>query len=73
MNLPFLGRAIDERFLTHRLRSTSIGGVTGGVLAMGLFAYRYYVNHLWSWDLLAVGITMAVVKWAVLIWYRMTD
>ena len=73
MNLPFLGRAIDERFLTHRLRSTSIGGVSGVVLAMGLFAYRYYVNHLWSWDLLAVGITMAAVKWAVLIWYRMTD
>jgi len=68
-----MSKAIDERFLTHRLRSTSIGGVTGGVLAMGLFAYRYYVNHLWSWDLLSVGITMAAVKWALMLWFRWKD
>jgi hypothetical protein len=73
MNIPFFGRAIDERFLTHRLRSTSIAGVTGGALAMGLFAYRYYHDNFWSWDLFAVGASIVAVKLAVLTWYRLTD
>jgi hypothetical protein len=73
MKVPILNLAIDERFLTHRLRSTSVAGVTGGVVAIGLFTYRFYVDHLWSWDLLAVSVTIAVVKLAVLIWYRVTD
>jgi hypothetical protein len=73
MSFLFFGNRIDERFLTHRLRSTSIAGVTGGTLAMLLFAYRYYVGHVWSWDLFAVGLTMAVVKVSLMIWYRWTD
>jgi hypothetical protein len=63
----------DERFLNHRLRSTSLGGIIGGGVAIGLFAYRYYVNGIWSWDLLAVAVTIVVVKWAVLTWYLLTD
>lgn len=73
MTAPILGKAIDERFLTHRLKSTSIAGVVAGVVAMGLFAYRYYSDHVWSWDLLAVGITMAAVKWALMLWFHWTD
>jgi hypothetical protein len=38
-----------------------------------LFAYRYYIDHLWSWDLLGVSLTIVVVKLTVLIWYRLTD
>jgi hypothetical protein len=63
----------DERFLMHRLRSTSVAGVTAGSLAMLLFAWHYYHDHFWSWDLLAVGATMAVVKQGILLWYRLTD
>lgn len=73
MNIPFLGRAIDERFLNHRLHSTSIAGVTGGALAILLFAYRYYINHVWSWDLFTVGVTIVGVKLAVMAWYLLTD
>ena len=73
MNIPILGRVIDERFLNHRLRSTSIAGVIGGMVAIGLFAYRYYRDNFWSWDLFAVGITIVVVKLAVLTWYLLTD
>ena len=64
---------IDERFLMHRLRSTSLGGIVGGTVAMLLFAFQYYRNHVWRWDLLAVGITMVVVKWTLLLWYRHKD
>lgn len=73
MNIPILGRLIDERFLTHRLRSTSVAGVIGGSTAMILFAYRYYIDHFVSWDLLAVGVTIVVVKLAVLTYYLVTD
>lgn len=73
MRIPILSRVFDERFLSHRLRSTSHGGIAGGGVAIGLFAYRYYGNGVWSWDLLAVALTIVVVKWAVLTWYLLKD
>jgi hypothetical protein len=73
MRIPFFGNAIDERFLMHRLRSTSAAGIVGGVTATLLFAWRYYVDHVWSRDLLAVALTIVGVKIAVLVWYRVTD
>lgn len=73
MNIPIVGKVIDERFLNHRLRSTSLAGIIGGVVAMLLFAYRFYINHIFSWDLLVVGLTIVGVKLAVMVWYRITD
>lgn len=73
MRIPLLGALVDERFLNHRLRSTSVAGIAGGVAALGLFAYRYYHDHFWSWDLFIVGVTIVLVKLAVLTWYRLTD
>ena len=73
MKVPLVGMRFDERFLTHRLRSSSTAGITGGVVATLLFAYRYYVNHVWSWDLLAVSLTVIAVKWGLMLWYRLSD
>lgn len=73
MRIPILGITIDERFLAHRRRSTSIGSVAGGLVAIGLFAYRYFVQGVWSWDLFAVAATIAVVKLTLLTWYLLTD
>ncbi|HUI75089.1 MAG TPA: hypothetical protein VLX32_09100 [Candidatus Acidoferrum sp.] len=73
MNIPIVGKAIDERFLNHRLRSTSVAGVIGGVLAILLFAYRYSHDGVWSWDLFAVGVTIVGVKLAMMGWYLLTD
>jgi hypothetical protein len=72
MKLPILG-AIDERFLMHRLRSTSIGGIAGTLLAAAFFYYQFFFKHVMRWDLFAVVATVAVVKIAVLIWYRVND
>lgn len=66
-------KIIDERFLTHRLRATSIGGQVAVTIAMLLFAYRYYHDHHFNADLLAVGIAAVVVKVGLTIWYRVTD
>jgi hypothetical protein len=73
MRLPFQSSALDERFLMHRLRSTSIGGLAGAVVAAGLFYYHYIVRHELRWDLAAVVVSMAVVKLALMAWYHFTD
>ena len=71
--MSILDRLVDERFLTHRRRSTSTAGMIGAGLAVCLFAYRYYVDHLLSWDLLTVGVTFVAVKAALMIWYLLND
>ena len=73
MRLPVIGDAVDERFLTHRLKATSLAGIITGLTAIGLFGWRFYVNHLWSWDLLAVALTFVVVKLALMVWFRLRD
>ena len=73
MRIPLIGRIFDERFLDRRRRSTSLGGIIGGVVAVGLFEYRFFVNHRWSWDLLAVALTIVGVKMTMMAWYLITD
>ena len=64
---------IDERFLTHRLRSTSAMGIVGGVTATLLWLYRYLVDHRFDRDLFTVAMVMVGVKLALMIWYRFND
>jgi hypothetical protein len=40
MNIPVLGKVIDERFLNHRLRSTHLAGTVGALVAIGLRTRR---------------------------------
>ena len=71
MNL--LQRFVDERFLTHRLRSSSTAGIATAALALVVFEYRLLMQGIWSWDLLAVGATFVVIKVALMLWYTATD
>jgi hypothetical protein len=64
---------IDERFLVHRLRSTSTAGIVGGTLASLLWFYRYVFDHHLNWDLFAVAVTIAAVKVGMMLWYRFTN
>ncbi len=73
MKLPIVGWTIDERFLRHRLRSTSIGGLAALLLAAGLFLYHIYIDHIIRWELFAVVATGAVVKMSMMLWYRLND
>ena len=70
MKLPALSELLDERFLEHRRRSTSVAGITCALTAVVLFAWRYYVNGRWSWDLLVVAVVFLLVKYALLAWHR---
>jgi hypothetical protein len=71
--IPIVKKLVDERFVNHRLRSGCYAGMAGGLVADGLFAYRHHVNHYWSWDLLAVLLTIVGVLLALLTWYLITD
>jgi hypothetical protein len=73
MKLPVLGWTIDERFLRHRLRSTSIGGLAATLLAGILFFYNLLHRDVIRWDLFSIVATAAVVKIALMIWYRFND
>ncbi len=71
--VPILGKLVDERFMSHRRRALRTAGLTGFIVADLLFGYRYFVNHVLSWDLLAVVLTVAVVYFALIIWYLVTE
>ncbi|MGA3128104.1 MAG: hypothetical protein ABSD13_15480 [Candidatus Korobacteraceae bacterium] len=73
MKLPIAGWVVDERYLSHRLQASSLGGIAGGLVALVLFGYRYYVNHIWSWDLFVVVAIILGVKLAVMGWCLLTD
>jgi hypothetical protein len=71
--VPILGKFVDERFLEHRRRSTSMAGIVGALVAVGIFEYQIFADHVIRWDLFAVVIAMVVVKLALMIWYRIND
>ena len=73
MSVSVLGSVVDERFLQHRLRSTSLAGIIGGVLAISMFAYRFYIQNVWNWDLCIVAATIVLVKVGAMLWFRFTD
>jgi hypothetical protein len=68
--VPLLGKFVDERFLEYRRRSTSLAGIVSILLAVALFEYHFFHDHMVSWDLLAVTFTMVAVKVAMMVWYR---
>ena len=77
MNMAFMckifGITTDERFLEHRRRSTSLAGIIACLTAVGIFEFRLLHDHIWSWDVLSVALTFAVIKLSMMAWYRFTD
>lgn len=71
--IPVLNKFVDERFLEHRRRSSSIAGIVSAVLALVLFDYRLLHDRVWAWDLLAVGLAFVVLKLSLFTWYRFND
>ncbi len=62
---------IDERFLDHRRRAASLAGFAGGLLAVGLWTYHFYADHVWNWELFSIAVTIALVKQGMMLWYRL--
>ena len=62
---------IDERFWEHRRRAASLAGFAGGLLAVGLWAYHFYADHVWNWELFSIALTIGLVKQGLMLWYRL--
>ncbi len=73
MRIPLIGVNIDERFLYHRRRSTSLAAMAGALLAGGMFEYDWFARHFWNRELISILIVMVVVKFATMTWYHFTD
>ncbi|MGD0940723.1 MAG: hypothetical protein ABR905_13545 [Terracidiphilus sp.] len=71
--IPIFCKLVDERFLEHRRRSSSTAGFATVLVAIALWERRFMVDHIISWDLLAVCLTFGVVKMSLFFWYRHTD
>jgi hypothetical protein len=71
--ISVLGKLVDERFLDHRRRAQRTAGLVGFIVADLLFAYRFFVNHVRDWNLLAVVLSVAVVYLVLIIWYLFTE
>jgi hypothetical protein len=71
--IPILRAFVDERFLDHRRRSSSIAGFATLIVSGSLFEYRLFADGKISWDLLIVILTFAVFKISLFAWYRFND
>jgi len=71
--VAILNRIVDERFWTHRQRSTSVAGIVSVASALCLFYYRFFHDHVLRWDLLGIGALFVVVKLGLMTYYSLTD
>jgi len=71
--VPFLGQFVDERYLEHRRRASSIAGITTALLAIVVLEYRFLRYGVVSWDLAAVAVVFLVIKLSLFVWYRFHD
>ncbi len=71
--VPFLGQFVDERFLEHRRRASSLAGFAVLIVAAALFEYHLLRDHLWDWEMFAIVLLFAVVKLSAFFWYRIHD
>ena len=71
--IPVLGKFIDERFMSHRRRAQRAAGLTGFIVADLIYGYRFLINHVQNWDLLAVVLSVATVYLVLIVWYLFTE
>jgi len=64
---------IDERFLMHRLKSTSLAAVIVAVAMGGYSLYELYGNGVFRKDLFVFLGIMAVTKISAMIWFRIKN
>jgi len=71
--IPFLGKFVDERFLEHRRRSSSIAGIASALVALVLFEYHLLFDHVWNWELLSLALLFVAIKLSLFTWNRLND
>ena len=64
---------VDERYLMHRLKSTSLAGVIAAVLMGVSVLYQFYTKGVLRYDLFGILIVMAIVKLVAMLYFRRTN
>ena len=73
MRVPFLGQFVDERFLEHRRKASSVAGIITALLALVVFEYRLLRYGVFDWELAAVAVVFVAIKMGLFLWYRLHD
>lgn len=63
----------DERFVTHRLKSTRFSVLVGTLVMFGIFNYHLIAHRVIRWDLFGVMLAMALAKVGAMIYLRRTN
>ena len=71
--VPFIGQFVDERFLEHRRKASSVAGIIVVVLALVMFEYRLLRYGVFDWELAAVAVVFVAIKMGLFLWYRFRD
>jgi hypothetical protein len=66
-------RALDERFILHRYKSTSHASMVAASVMGAWIIYDSVRNDVLRWDFIAVMGTMVVVKIGFMIYYTARD
>lgn len=64
---------IDERFISHRFKSTSHAAVVAAALLGFFFLRDFYSHGIVRGDILTTMCAMAATKIAAMIYYRRTE
>lgn len=64
---------VDERYLMHRLKSTSLAGIVAAALMGASCLYQFYARGVLRLDLFWILIGMGVVKVGAMLYYRRTN
>jgi hypothetical protein len=64
---------MDERFLLHRLKSTSLAAVVGAVTLGGWYLYQMIAHGVYRRDLLVIAGLMAITKVTAMLYYRLKN
>ncbi|MBN2104816.1 hypothetical protein JW835_12310 [bacterium] len=53
---------MDERYLMHRLRSTSLAGMVGAISLGCWTLFQFFIKNIFRWDLFIILLIMGLVK-----------
>lgn len=64
---------LDERYLMHRLKSTSLAGIVGAVSIGVWLLIQFYRDHVFRLDLMIILGIIAIVKVGALLYFKRTN
>ena len=64
---------IDERFLMHRLKSSSLASMTGAAMLGAWILYQFYAKDIFRWDCIIILTVMVIVNLTTMTYLRIKN